>query len=29
VRGFNAHSRFKELALESAHGNGLNGVPHA
>jgi polyphosphate kinase len=23
VRGLNSHSRFKELALESAHGNGL------
>ncbi len=29
VRGVSAHSRFKEMALESAHGNGLNGVPHA
>ncbi len=28
VRGLNSHNRFKELALESAHGNGLNGVPH-
>jgi polyphosphate kinase len=29
VRGINSHNRFKELAIESAHGNGLNGVPHA
>jgi len=31
VRGLNSHERFKELALESAHGNGngVNGVPHA
>jgi polyphosphate kinase len=29
VRGLNSHTRFKELALESAHGNGVNGVPHA
>jgi polyphosphate kinase len=29
VRGLNSHMRFKELALESAHGNGVNGVPHA
>ena len=29
VRGLNSHVRFKELALESAHGNGVNGVPHA
>ncbi len=28
VRGLNSHNRFKELALESAHSNGLNGVPH-
>jgi len=28
VRGLNSHNRFKELALESAHGNGLNVVPH-
>jgi polyphosphate kinase len=27
VRGVNSHERFKELALESAHGNGV-GVPH-
>ena len=27
-RGLNSHQRFKELALESAHGNGI-GVPHA
>ena len=27
VRGINSHTRFKELALESAHGNGLSGVP--
>ncbi|OLB80888.1 MAG: hypothetical protein AUI15_40880 [Actinobacteria bacterium 13_2_20CM_2_66_6] len=24
-----SHNRFKELAIESAHGNGVNGVPHA
>ncbi|HEV2475303.1 MAG TPA: polyphosphate kinase 1 [Candidatus Dormibacteraeota bacterium] len=29
LRGVSSHTRFKELALESAHGNGLNGVPHA
>ena len=29
VRGLNSHNRFKEMALESAHGNGLSGVPHA
>ncbi len=29
IRGLNSHNRFKELALESAHGNGLNGVPDA
>jgi polyphosphate kinase len=31
VRGLNSQNRFKELALESAHGNGtgLNGVPHS
>ena len=29
IRGVSSHNRFKELALESAHGNGLNGVPHA
>ena len=29
VRGLNSHTRFKELALESAHGNGVGGVPHA
>jgi polyphosphate kinase len=29
VKGLNSHTRFKELALESAHGNGVNGVPHA
>ncbi|HEY0830672.1 MAG TPA: polyphosphate kinase 1 [Candidatus Dormibacteraeota bacterium] len=28
VRGLNSHNRFKELALESAHGNGLNVVPN-
>ena len=28
VRGLNSHNRFKELAIESAHGNGSNGVPH-
>ena len=29
TRGVNSHNRFKELALESAHGNGVGGVPHA
>ncbi|HKW08650.1 MAG TPA: polyphosphate kinase 1 [Candidatus Dormibacteraeota bacterium] len=29
VRGVNSHNRFKEMALESAHSNGLSGVPHA
>jgi polyphosphate kinase len=29
VRGLNSHQRFKELALESAHGNGVSVVPHA
>ena len=29
ARGLNSHERFKELALESAHGNGVGGVPHA
>jgi polyphosphate kinase len=33
VRSLNSHERFKELALQSAHGNGngngVNGVPHA
>jgi polyphosphate kinase len=29
VRGVSSHSRFKEMALESAHGNGLSGVPHS
>jgi polyphosphate kinase len=31
TRGLNSQDRFKELALESAHGNGtgLNGVPHS
>jgi len=33
VRGLNSHERFKELALQSAHGNGnlngVNGVTHA
>ncbi|HKC20641.1 MAG TPA: polyphosphate kinase 1, partial [Candidatus Dormibacteraeota bacterium] len=28
VNGISAHNRFKEMALESAHGNGLSGVPH-
>ena len=28
TRGLNSHNRFKELAIESAHGNGSNGVPH-
>ena len=27
--GLNSHNRFKELAIESAHGNGVNGVAHA
>jgi polyphosphate kinase len=29
ARGLNSHQRFKELALESAHGNGVNGAVHA
>ena len=29
MRGLNSHNRFKELAIESAHGNGVNGVAHA
>jgi len=29
VRGLNSHDRFKELALESAHGDGVGGVTHA
>jgi polyphosphate kinase len=29
IRGLNSHNRFKELALESAHGNGVGSVPHA
>jgi polyphosphate kinase len=29
VRGLNSHNRFKELALESAHGNGVSGATHA
>src|SRR5438105_3058441 len=29
VRGLNSHNRFKELALESAHGNGVGGLTHA
>jgi polyphosphate kinase len=29
VRGLNSHNRFKELALESAHGNGVSGAAHA
>ena len=29
VRGLNSHTRFKELAIESAHGNGVSGVGHA
>jgi polyphosphate kinase len=29
VRGLNSHNRFKELALESAHGNGVGTLPHA
>ncbi|TMG18247.1 MAG: polyphosphate kinase 1 [Chloroflexi bacterium] len=28
TRGLNSHNRFKELAIESAHRNGSNGVPH-
>ena len=28
VKGISSHQRFKELALESAHGNGLSGVTH-
>ena len=26
VLGLNSHNRFKELAIESAHGNGVHGV---
>jgi polyphosphate kinase len=29
VRGVSSHNRFKEMALESAHGNGLSGVPRS
>ena len=29
VRGLNSHNRFKELALESAHGDGVSGAAHA
>ena len=29
VRGLNSHTRFKELAIESAHGNGVSGSVHA
>jgi polyphosphate kinase len=29
VRGLNSHDRFKELALEGAHGDGVSGVTHA
>ncbi|HEY3085396.1 MAG TPA: polyphosphate kinase 1 [Candidatus Dormibacteraeota bacterium] len=29
VRGLNSHHRFKELARESAHGDGVSGVTHA
>jgi len=29
VRGLNSHNRFKELALESAHGNGVGTLSHA
>ncbi len=29
VRGLNSHSRFKELALESAHGNGMSHITNA
>jgi len=29
VRGLNSHERFKELALESTHGNGVSGLTNA
>jgi len=29
VRGLNSHERFKELALESTHGNGVSGLANA
>jgi polyphosphate kinase len=29
ARGLNSHNRFRELALESAHGNGVSGITHA
>ena len=29
VRGLNSHNRFKELALESAHGNGVSYISNA
>ena len=29
VLGLNSHNRFKELAIESAHGNGVHGVTNA
>ena len=29
VLGLNSHNRFKELAIESAHGNGVHGVANA
>ena len=29
VRGLNSHNRFKELALESAHGNGVSHITNA
>jgi polyphosphate kinase len=28
VRGISSHNRFKEMALEGAHGNGLSVIPH-
>ena len=29
VQGLSSHTRFKELAIESAHGNGVHGVTNA
>jgi len=29
VRGLNSHNRFKELALESAHGDGVSHITNA
>jgi polyphosphate kinase len=29
VNGLSSHKRFQELALESAHGNGVGRLPHA